>query len=96
MSRVPGVGAKTASRLIMELSDVLAKSPELRALASSGTGTQPVKFEFDTNARKEAEEALLSMGFSPQETELALDGADEGADTSTLLSYALRRLGGRN
>ena len=96
MSRVPGVGAKTASRLIMELADVLAKNPELRALATADAGTQPAKLEFGTNAHKEAEEALLSMGFTPQEAELALDGADDGADTSALLSYALRRLGGRN
>ena len=43
----------------------------------------------------EATDALLSMGFTPQEAELALEGHDEaGAATiEQVLAYALRRLG---
>ena len=45
---------------------------------------------------REASSALLSMGFTSQEIELALEGRTR-ADAGTLektLSYALRRLGG--
>ncbi len=43
----------------------------------------------------EATDALLSMGFTSQEVELALDGFEEaGANTiQKVLSYALKRLG---
>ena len=42
---------------------------------------------------KGATEALLSMGFTSQEAELALKGAPEGATEAALLQYALKRLG---
>ena len=98
MAQVPGVGKKKAQRLLMELSDVFAKDATLRGLAGgedapSGPPSQP-----DTSAsiREEATSALLSMGFTPQECDLALTGYDE-VDAPTLeraIAYALRRLGG--
>ena len=99
MSTVPGVGKKTASRLIMELADVLAKDPSLRTLAgtSSDSETAPSTASAPSSVEADATEALLSMGFTQQEAELALEGHDE-AGTVTVekaLAYALRRLGGR-
>ena len=46
--------------------------------------------------KAEATAALLSMGFSPQEAELALDGHEEaGAVTvEKAIQFALKRLGG--
>ena len=40
-----------------------------------------------------AREALLSMGFSAEETDLALKDAPEVANEAALLQYALKRLG---
>ena len=97
MAQVPGVGRKKASRLIVELSDVFSKSPELRGLvgltepeAGMATGTAGA-----AGVEAEASEALLSMGFTPQEAALALEGhAEAGATTiEQVLAYALRRLG---
>jgi Holliday junction DNA helicase RuvA len=45
------------------------------------------------SAMQGAHDALLSMGFTTQELELALRGADEAASESDLIKYALRRLG---
>lgn len=99
MSTVPGVGKKTASRLIMELADVLAKDPSLRTLAgtSSDSEAAPSTASAPSSVEADATEALLSMGFTQQEAELALEGHDEaGAVTvEKALAYALRRLGGR-
>jgi Holliday junction DNA helicase RuvA len=99
MSRVPGVGKKTASRLIMELADVFAKDPTLKGLAATtaaskeSAGRSPVT----SNVAADVTEALLSMGFTLQEAELALEGyEDAGATTvEAALGYALRRLGRR-
>ena len=38
-------------------------------------------------------EALLSMGFTSEEADVALKGAPEGASEGVLLQYALKRLG---
>lgn len=52
-----------------------------------GISTQAV------NARKGTVEALLSMGFTSEETDLALKGAPEETNETILLQYALKRLG---
>ena len=97
MAQVPGVGRKKASRLIVELSDVFSKSPELRGLVGltepeAGMATGPAGA---AGVEAEASEALLSLGFTPQEAALALEGyAAAGATTiEQVLAYALRRLG---
>jgi Holliday junction DNA helicase RuvA len=83
LSSVPGVGKKTAQRLVLELKDKLGL-PELGA--ASGAAGSP--------AATEARDALLSMGFSPAEAAAALRDADAGATTEQLLKTALRALGG--
>ena len=97
MAQVPGVGKRKGQRLLVELEGVFSKDAELRGLVGleqpslGETAAAPV-----TSVAAEATDALLSMGFSPQEAELALQGHEEaGAATiEKALSYALRRLGG--
>lgn len=97
MAQVPGVGRKKASRLLVELSDVFSKNAELRGLVGLSDPDQslPLPSASSGGVASEATEALLSMGFTPQEAELALEGhAEAGAVTiEQVLAYALRRLG---
>ena len=97
MAQVPGVGRKKASRLLVELSDVFSKNAELRGLVglSEPDAALPLSAALAAGVESEAAEALLSMGFTPQEAELALEGHEEaGAVTiEQVLAYALRRLG---
>lgn len=95
MASVPGVGKKTAQRLILELKSVFAKD---RSLAGSVAPTMPIPLApaapSAPSALEDATAALLSMGFTPAEATLALDGYD-GKDmrVEELLALALRRLG---
>ena len=100
MAQVPGVGRKKASRLIVELSDVFSKNAELRGLvglSSPDAASLPLGSVAAAGAGVEADatEALLSMGFTSQEAELALEGHAEAGAVSVeqVLAYALRRLG---
>lgn len=98
MSKVPGVGKKTATRLIMELADVFKKDPVLATLVpETASETQAVPTKEASGVEAEAFEALLAMGFTQQEARLALEGHErEGAASiEKVLSYALRRMGGR-
>lgn len=97
MAQVPGVGKRKGQRLLVELEGVFAKDAELRGLVgleqpSLGDAAPAVS----SSVASEAADALLSMGFSPQEAELALEGHEEAGATTIekALSYALRRLGG--
>ena len=46
-----------------------------------------------SSVASEAADALLSMGFTSAEADLALKGAPEDGTESTLLQYALKKLG---
>lgn len=102
MAQVPGVGKKKASRLLVELSDVFSKNAELRGLVglTAAPGGLPLAGPAAQgpapSVEAEATEALLSMGITSQEAQLALEGREEaGALTvEDALRYALKRLGG--
>ena len=97
MAQVPGVGRKKASRLIVELSDVFSRSAELSGLVGlAGAQDAPsASVAVAPSVESDAVEALLSMGFTSQEAELALEGhAEAGATTiEQVVAFALRRLG---
>lgn len=93
MSSVPGVGKKTAQRLILELKSVFSKDRSLVGTADVVPGQAALTMPAKSSPVEDARAALLSMGFSPQETELALDGFDDAMRVEDLLAAALKRLG---
>jgi Holliday junction DNA helicase RuvA len=85
ISSIPGIGKKTAQRIVLELKGVLALDEQL------GEGSASC----DTHdGRKDTQDALLSMGFTLGEVQAALKGYEGTGDTAALLQYALKRLGG--
>ncbi len=93
MATVPGVGKKTAQRLILELKGTLAKDASLAGAAVPVAGQLPLSAA-GADVLGDARAALLSMGFSPQEAELALGGYDgQSMRVEELLGAALKRLG---
>ena len=84
IQRVPGVGKKMASRIVLELKESFVESNQAELAGMS-------KRALDT--KKSVTEALLSMGFASEEAGLALKGAPEEASETLLLQYALKRLG---
>ena len=94
MSAVSGVGKKTAQRLILELKSTFAKDHSFAAAEAPAANQAVMAFPQEASVLEDARQALLSMGLSPQETELALDGYDgQGMRVEDLLGAALRRLG---
>lgn len=83
LTGLPGVGRKTASRLIMEMQDRL---PEWEP-GETDRGDSPV------DRLADAEAALVGLGFKPQEASRALASLDmPGENVETLIKQALREL----
>lgn len=80
--RVPGVGKKTAERLLVELKDRLGRlSFPTRAAKATGSG----------RAINEAEDALVALGYKPVEAQKAVASvAGEDSSTEELVRAALR------
>jgi Holliday junction DNA helicase RuvA len=81
---VPGVGKKTAARLLLELKARL----DLPSLGGGGgSRTTPVG-----SARGEARAALAELGYGPEEIAGALEAVDGGAPVEEMVRTALREL----
>ena len=94
MSKIPGVGKKTAQRLNLELKSVFEKDKSFSTIAHvTDTNHAPV-YAPVPDALHDASSALLSMGFTSSEIELALKDIDVNSNNlEKILQIALRRLG---
>jgi Holliday junction DNA helicase RuvA len=83
---VPGVGRKTAARLVLDLRSRL----ELPEFAGDGIpGSQST-----SEARGEVRAALAELGYGPEEIRRALEGGSDEGTVEELLRQALRELAG--
>ena len=84
---VPGVGKKTAARLLVELKSRLDIGDVTTAVASGQpAGEQP------PDARAVVRQALGELGYSAEEIRGAIASLPPGDDSSALLKAALRKL----
>ena len=84
LTRVQGVGKKTAERLLVELKD---------RLGDLYVAVQPVHVGADHRITREAEDALISLGYNPAEARKAVEAVVEGAvTTEELFRAALKQI----
>jgi Holliday junction DNA helicase RuvA len=84
---VPGVGKKTAVRLLVELKSRLAV-PDID-LAAIGVTTSS---DGTPNVRADVREALAGLGYGPDEIREALADVPDEGDSAIVLKHALRRV----
>lgn len=85
---VPGVGKKTATRLLVELKSRLVL-PEIDT--TSAPSGDPLGPGVEQSVRSDVREALLGLGYGPEEVSRVLSDLPE-TDTSEALREALRRM----
>jgi Holliday junction DNA helicase RuvA len=92
LQRVPGVGAKTAQRIVIDLKDKVAEGAWERRAAAAASGTA-------TDSLKDAVEALIGLGYSQANAKRAAEqAARDGAprqDVAALVRAALQVLTAR-
>lgn len=88
LTGLPGVGKKTAARLLVEMRDKLSGSAIAPALTPGAPGGRSAAGD----AKSVARQALMSLGYKPAESERLLGGIEaEGMDSEALIREALRR-----
>lgn len=85
LTMVPGVGKKTAERLLVELRNRLNVAV-LDPIVSAGGGSAVVS---------DVREALAGLGYGPEEVREVLREISSGGDASTMLRDALKILGAK-
>jgi Holliday junction DNA helicase RuvA len=92
ISRAPGIGARTAERLILDLKDKIQIDDALigREIAVTAAGGQVV----DSPQKKEAVEALVSLGYGQAESIKAVNAIQgiEDMDSGAVLKAALKNI----
>ncbi len=89
ITKAPGIGKKTAERLMIELKDKLSAEDFLeRDISGSGEWT-----ESETDVQKEAVQALVALGYSSTESMQAVKKTGlQNASVEEILKQALKKL----
>ncbi|HET8705991.1 MAG TPA: Holliday junction branch migration protein RuvA [Pseudomonadales bacterium] len=91
LTRLPGVGKKTAERLVVELKDKLGKLTGGGEISSSSAASI---ITFGANsAISDAESALIALGYKPVEASKAVNAVKkDGATSEELIRLALKSM----
>lgn len=91
IAKAPGVGAKTAQRLILELKDKLSLEDAFEQKLAKNDNPVQNKAK---GARNEAIEALVALGYSSSEALKALNGIEitDDTDVEDILKAALKNM----
>lgn len=82
LSKIPGIGKKTAERLIIEMRDSIDKS----------ITTDPIGLHTEPGAKSEAVDALVALGYKPGEVTKLIGKLDvDGQSAEDIIRLALRQ-----
>ena len=91
IAKAPGIGPKTAKKIILELKDKIGSTP----LINTDSNIY-VSDKADTDIFSEAVSALIALGYSATEAHKAVSAAasllDDTADTEAYVKMALKQI----
>ena len=99
LTQIPGIGAKSAQRIILELKDKMKKEQQIQELTKASKGQNLVKTKLEERIEneekiQEAMAALQVLGYNKREIEKAFDKlAKEDMSTEELIRKGLTILG---
>lgn len=93
LCRAPGIGKKTAGRIILELKDKIKKDDIITGVDIQ-EGFEDIAPSVNVNTVNEALGALLALGYSEKEAETALKQVDKTATVEDIIKDCLKVLMG--
>ncbi len=93
LSKFPGIGAKTAARIILDLKDKVSANDVLAGIADNGGKSKSTPGAV-SGLKAEATEVLTALGYSASEAMRAIGRVeyDEGISAEELVTMALREM----
>lgn len=93
ISKAPGIGAKTAERLILDLRDKVSLEDAFEGAITKKNELSEMN-DMANQAKNEAIEALVALGYSASDALHAIKAVDISADmdTETILKMALKKM----
>ena len=91
IAKTPGIGKKTASRIILELKDKLTVEASSDDAFVGSSASAPILSSKNTNL-SEAMEALMVLGYDKATITGALKGIDPSMDAAGIIKAALKKL----
>ena len=89
LTKIPGVGKKTAERLVVELRD------RVGAIGDPAVPEASVRLAVEVGARQEAMDALVALGYRPAEVGKLVEALDtDGKTAEDIIRGALQRAAG--
>jgi Holliday junction DNA helicase RuvA len=98
LTLIPGVGKKTAERLIVDLREKMTALSTSQTDENAGTRPETAEASTEDSVRSQALSGLMNLGYQRSAAEKAIDAAlSEGGDVSveSVLKRSLRKLGSR-
>jgi Holliday junction DNA helicase RuvA len=95
LTQIPGVGRKTAERLVVDLRDKMIQLSQSQVAEETGTKPESVYVSSEDTVRGDALSALLNLGYQRSGAEKAIDAAlAEGGDVTveSILRRSLKKL----
>ncbi|MBK5938492.1 Holliday junction branch migration protein RuvA [Halochromatium roseum] len=91
LSRLPGIGKKTAQRLVMEMKDRIAELGQGSAASQPLGAERAAALAAPDDPLNDAVSALIALGYKPADANRMARAADDGAKTSEeIIRAALR------
>ena len=98
LTLIPGVGKKTAERLIVDLREKMTALSAAQGEEDTGARPEAADTSTEDSVRSQALSGLMNLGYQRSAAEKAIDAAlSEGGDVSveSVLKRSLRKLGSR-
>ena len=93
LKKLPGIGAKTAQRIVLELKDKLKKEKQIEELSITTDNATSIKTVIEKDQKlEEAFTALQVLGYSTKDIEKTMDKIDKNLSLEEIIRMGIKEL----
>lgn len=93
LKKLPGIGAKTAQRIVLELKDKLKKEKQIEELSIATSNSDTIKNQIEKDQKlEEAFTALQVLGYSTKDIEKVMEKMDKTLSLEEIIRRGIKEL----